>query len=80
MTASWDPSIDLESLLVALEAELLSVSDEELRIVLAESGRAREAALHEMRTVVEAAMRDEDVATLPHIKEPMAACARVWRH
>jgi hypothetical protein len=80
MTASWDPSMDLESLLTALEAEILFGSDDELRIALAESGRAHETALHELRTVVDAAMRDDDVGTLPHIKKPMAACERVWRH
>lgn len=80
MTARWDLPTDLEVLLVALEAEIIACTDAELHVTLAESGRAPETVLHEMRTVLDAAMRDDDIGTLPQLTEPMVVCHRVWRH
>lgn len=80
MTSRWDPSIDLEALLVALEGEILSCSDEELHAALAASGRAHETARYEMRAVLDTALRDDDAGALPPITEDGTACERLWRH
>jgi hypothetical protein len=65
--------IGLQALLDALEAELLAASVEEVRDALCETGRARDAACREVRSVLNEAvasnkderLEDEPVSVLP---------------
>ena len=62
MTRRPDPSLALLALLDALEAELLAAPAAEVRDALRETGRARDGACREVRSVLDhAAAANEDV-------------------
>ncbi len=52
MTARWDTPSALAALLDALEADLLSAPPEEVQVALRETGRARESAVRELRSLL----------------------------
>lgn len=69
MTRPWDTPSALTALLDALEADLLGAPKQEVQAALRETGRARERAIHELRSLlrdVQAGGRDRcPLATLP---------------
>ncbi len=65
MTARWDTPAALAALLDALEADLLSASKEEMGAALRETGRAKEGAVREIRSLLRDAERDSDDRCLP---------------
>jgi hypothetical protein len=58
MTARWDIPSALAGLLDALESDLLGASAEEVRAALSETGRAKESAVHELRSLLRDAEAD----------------------
>ena len=60
MTARWDTPAALATLLDALEADLLSAPKEEVQAALRETGRAKEGAVREVRSLLRDAEGDSD--------------------
>ncbi len=58
MTSRWNAPSALAALLDALEADLFGVSPEEVQAALRETGRAREGAVQEVRTLLRDAEAD----------------------
>jgi len=52
MSPCWSATTALDALLDALEADLLGTSPEEVQAALREIGRARESAVHELRSLL----------------------------
>ena len=52
MTARWNAASALAALLDALEADLLGVPSEEVQAALRKTGRARESAVGELRSLL----------------------------
>ena len=60
MTARWNTPAALTALLDALEADLLGVSKEEVHAALRETGRTKEGAAREIRSLLRDAERDSN--------------------
>ncbi len=60
MTARWDTPAALAALLDALEADLLSAPKENVEAALRETGRAKEGAIREIRSLLRDAEGDSD--------------------
>jgi hypothetical protein len=58
MTARWDTPAALTALLDALEADLLGASKEDVQAALRETGRAKEGAVREIRSLLRDAEGD----------------------
>ena len=58
MTGPWDTPSALTDLLDALESDLFGASAEEVRAALSETGRARESAVRELRSLLRDAEAD----------------------
>ncbi len=60
MTARWDTPAALTALLDALESDLLGAPKEDVQAALRETGRAKEGAVREIRSLLHDAEGDSD--------------------
>lgn len=85
MTRPAHPPAMLTALLDTLEAELLAAPAIEVRFTLCSTGRARDAACQEVRSLLneaKAATRAESAGTRPHDRrgEPVSLDLGLYRH